>query len=914
MSKPAQRRRLRNRLPAGVAVTPLFLALMVVLAAFVAYYWFAVLAPQLDANARASATALADSQARTLEDAMAEPDPQAARRQLASAMDELLIAREPTTGEPIFLGVRTEIDYDMVAAPDGLFDIAKRSGACDDCLQIDVPLYSRAGRELVGIAQFDANLVFLKALRADVRNKLSIGAALLLVVIGGIWWAVVNLLRKIARSERNLRNVFEAAPVPMVLVRQRDDRILKGNQAAADLFGVPVSDLATLKGEEVHVSQGDVRPLSGPGAAQTDVEGREIVIEAADRTKHWVLTSSHPIGFLDEAAHIISYADITALKQIQQELTDAKDAAEQATRAKSLFVANMSHEIRTPLNAVTGFCHLAERTQLDAKQRGYLTSIRKATDLLLGVINNILDFSKLDAGKLELDEVDFSVAAMVSDLLDMFGVLADRKGLALDAHVGDEVPDAVLGDEHRIKQVLTNLIGNALKFTEEGRVKLSVDVVEMKDADLLLRFEVSDTGIGISASAIECLFQSFTQADSSITRKHGGTGLGLAISRSLVELMGGEIGVNSEPDQGSQFWFTVRLAAATGPVLKRPQKRTTATVRRGAKVLVVDDNNINRRIMVELLDALGIRADVASDGAEALVAVDNKSFDLVLMDLQMPNMDGYEATARLRERFDAQQLPIIAMTAHGREEDKVKCLSAGMNAHLPKPIDPAELASVLGHWLAVSSPGGIEGARLGWPEELPGLHVAAGLARAGHKPGLYRQLLAEFAQDHGGSAQRLQQSVDAGDSVVAARIAHNLKGTAANLGARTLEQSLQSFERAQREHLDVAEALEGVQAALEEVLKSIGELSPVERDASVSGVDERAVPRLIEALDTSLREGNFEAAQRLDALTAALGGRNADELGVLSQAVRAFDFAAARAALRKLHESLSITSGGQERD
>jgi len=913
MSKPARRLLLSRRLPAGVAVTPLFLALMVVLAVFVAYYWFAVLAPQLDANARASAAALADSQAQSLADALNDPDPPAARRALAGAMDEILIAREPTTGQPIFLGVRTEIDYDMVSAPEGLFDIVKRSGPCDDCLQIDVPLYARATGELLGIAQFDANLVFLKALRADVRNKLSIGAALLLVVIGGIWWAVVNLLRKIARSERNLRNVFEAAPVPMVLVRQRDDRILKGNRAAAELLGVPVHELPRLRGQDVQVGREGDLPLSGPEAAQADVEGREIVIQNASGSRHWVLASSHPIGFLEEAAHIISYADITALKQTQHELIDAKEAAEQATRAKSLFVANMSHEIRTPLNAVTGFCHLAERTELDAKQRGYLTSIRKATDLLLGVINNILDFSKLDAGKLELDQVDFSISALVSDLLDMFGVLAERKGLALDAHVGDEVPDAVLGDEHRIKQVLTNLVGNALKFTEEGRVKLSVDLVQRDAADLVLRFEVSDTGIGIAPDAIDCLFQSFTQADSSITRKHGGTGLGLAISRSLVELMGGDIGVTSAPEQGSAFWFTVRLSAATGPITGRPRKRATVAVRRGARVLVVDDNNINRRIMVELLDALGIRADVAGDGGEAITAIDNKVYDLVLMDLQMPHMDGYEATARLRERFNANQLPIIAMTAHGRLEDKEKCLSAGMNAHLAKPIDPNELAAVLGHWLAVSAPGGL-GEKLGWPEALPGLHVASGLARAGHKPALYRQLLNEFALDHGGSAERLQASVDAGDAAVAARIAHNLKGTAANLGARTLEQSLRSFERAQREHLDVAEALDAVRVALDEVLQSIAELSPVETPPTSAQPDEADLPRLIEALDESLREGNFEAAQRLDALCQALDGQGVEALKPLTEAVRSFDFAAARAALHRVHASLKTPSGDQAGD
>jgi two-component system sensor histidine kinase/response regulator len=610
------------RWPAGVAVTPLFLALMICLAGFVAYYWFAVLAPQLDANARASATALANSQAQTLADALGEPDAQAARRRLAGVMDEILIAREPTTGEPIFLGVRTEIDYDVVHAPSGLFDIDKRSGRCDDCLPIDVPLYARTSRELLGIAHFEANLLFLQELKQDVRDKLSIGAALLLVVIGGIWWAVGNLLKRLARNERNLRAVFEAAPVPMVLVRQRDGLIVRGNQAAADLFGVAVSAMPGLAGNQCHVEGSATVPLSGPAAGNTGVDGHEIEIEDGHGQRHWVLVSSHPIAYFNEPAHILSYADVSALKEVQRELTDAKEAAEAATRAKSLFVANMSHEIRTPLNAVTGFCLLAERTALDTKQRGYLTSIRKATDLLLGIINNILDFSKLDAGKTALDQVDFSLAELVSDLLDLFGVLADERGVTLDAQLGDDVPDALWGDAHRLKQVLTNLIGNALKFTERGSVHLDISREPGADDALLLRFEVTDTGIGIAPEAVERLFKSFSQADDSITRKHGGTGLGLAISHSLVALMGGEIGVRSTPGEGSTFWFTAQLAPArTRRVPTRPAVPSLALTRQAGRVLVVDDNRTNRRIMVELLGGIGLEVAEAQDGNEAVEAV-----------------------------------------------------------------------------------------------------------------------------------------------------------------------------------------------------------------------------------------------------------------------------------------------------
>jgi PAS domain S-box-containing protein len=901
------------KLPAGVAVTPLFLALAISLAGFVAYYWFSVLAPQLDANARANVTALATSQAHSLAAVLAGGDPQLARRQLAGAMDEILIAREPTTGKPIFLGVKTEIDYDVMAAPQGLLDIDKQSGSCSDCLTIDVPLYSRTSRELLGIAEFQANLLFLHELKQDVRDKLSVGAALLLVVICGIWWAVGNLLRKIARSERNLRALFEAAPVPMALARRRDGVFLRGNRAAAELFGVPIDALPGLAAGEFHVDRQGLAPLSGPGAGASVVDGREIKIEDRRGGHRWVLASSHPIGYFDEPAHILSYADVTALKRTQHELTEAKEAAEQATRAKSLFVANMSHEIRTPLNAVTGFCHLAERTELNEQQRGYLTSIRKATALLLGTINNILDFSKLDASKVELEQVDFSLAALVSDLLDLFAVLAEPRGLALDAEVADDVPDALSGDAQRLKQVLINLIGNALKFTEQGGVCLRIAREPAPDNALVLRFEVSDSGIGIDAQAIDGLFQSFTQADSSITRKHGGTGLGLSICRSLVTLMGGRIGVRSEPGRGSTFWFTAQLAPAHAPIAEA----STAPLPRpspGARVLVVDDNPINTRIMVELLAALGLQTSVAGDGVEALEALERQRFDLVLMDLQMPRMDGYRATARIRARHDRLSLPIIAMTAHGREEDKEQCLSAGMNAHLGKPVDPAALAAVLAHWLPVSvrdlppensSPAG--GADV---PELPGVDFAAGLARAGNKPGLYRQLLAEFVQDHADSVSRLRDALTVGERDRAARIAHNLKGTAGNLGACDLEHRLQAFEQAVRDGGAGDVALDEVDKALAVLVDAIGELDPsTPADAANGPFNAAEVAARIDAMADALHDGNFKAVQLLEPLAEALTGHCEQAFAELAHSVRAFDFGAAQHALTALSGSVYTCSG-----
>jgi len=915
MNSPEWWRRTRPRWSADVAVTSLFLALMISLAAGVAYYWFAVLAPQLDANARASATALANADAQAMADALTEADPAVARRRLVGVMDEILIAREPITGEPIFVGVRTEIDYDVVPAARGELDIDKRSGPCADCLQIDVPLYARTSRELLGIARFEANLQFLQALKQDVGNKLSGGAALLLVVIGGIWWAVGNLMRRLTRNERNLRAVFQAAPIPMVLVRQRDGVIVRANRAAAELFGMPLDDLAGLAGNAFHVSGESSLPLCGPAAGRTGVDGREIEVEDRRGQRHWALVSSHPIDYFNEPAHILSYADVSALKHVQRELTVAKEAAEAATRAKSQFVANMSHEIRTPLNAVTGFCLLAERTALDAKQRGYLNSIRKATELLLGIINNILDFSKLDAGKAVLERADFSLAELVSDLLDLFGVLADERSVILDARLADDVPELLRGDAHRLKQVLTNLLGNALKFTEQGRVQLNIAREARDDGALVLRFEIVDTGIGIAPEALGRLFESFSQADESITRKHGGTGLGLAICQSLVTLMGGEIGVRSTLGRGSTFWFTVPFARARQRALASRQvpDKVGLAARKGSRVLVVDDNRTNRRIMGELLGSIGLAVVEAQDGLEAVEAVAAAAFDLVLMDLQMPRMDGYEATARIRERFSETQLPIVAMTAHAGEEDRAQSLAAGMNGHLVKPIDPIALAELLARWLPMADDAGLSAGATVTPEpmiELPGVNVAAGLVLAGNKPALYRQLLRDFAQDHADSVTRLRAAIRAGDRQGAARIAHNLKGTAANLGARTLERHLEAFEREQRAGGDTGAALGDVDHALKALLGAIERMpQPDAPDRVAPGRDAGEIPSLIQALDHALADSNFDATQYLERLITALGGQPEDALADLSRAVLAFDFDAGRRALTALSGMLNSASG-----
>ncbi|MCB1926656.1 MAG: response regulator [Rhodocyclaceae bacterium] len=902
-------------------MTALFLGLGACLAAFLAYYWFAVLAPQLDANARANATALANSQAQIIADALSGSDPEKTHRRLAGIMDEILIAREPTSGEPMFTALRTEIDYEAVRMPAGSLDVSKTSSACRDCLDIDVPLYARTSRELLGIAHFRANLLFVRELKRDVRDKLSVGAALLLVVMGGIWWAVVNLLRNIARSERNLRAVFEAAPVPMMLVRHRDGRIARGNRAAAELLAVRQLDLDGATPAEFHRRTADEAALFGPAAGQGRVDGREAEIQDRSGRHHWVLVSSHPIDYFDEPAHIASYAEITALKEVQRQLTEARDAAEEATRAKGLFVANMSHEIRTPLNAVLGFCHLAERTRLDDKQRNYLRNIRKATDSLLAIINNILDFSKLDAGKLELDQVDFSLRAIVGDVVEMFSVIADQQGLALTHEIAPAVPDGVRGDPQRIKQILINLIGNALKFTEDGGVRLTLALDAAAPDDICLLFEVSDSGIGIEEAAIPELFQSFTQADSSTTRRYGGTGLGLAICRNLVGMMGGQIGVRSRPGAGSTFWFTLHLGLAKCAAIAATDdgpSEIDATPFARARVLVVEDNLINQRIMRELLNETGLDVTIAGDGLEALEVIRRQAFDLVLMDLQMPRMDGYQTTAEIREHHDRLSLPIVAMTAHGRDEDREKCLAAGMNDHLSKPVDPARLVQALRQWLGdavIDTPGPVAISVNPVVPELPGVDMAAGLGRAGNKPALYLSLLRDFHKDHAASLSRIREACAGGRRESAVRMVHNLKGTAGNLGARELERRLARVERALAGHASLDHALDDADSELDQLISAIAALGADTSTATPAGrPDVLRGASLIESLRVALRSGSFQSVHLLEPLAAALGGQCRQTFVILAEQVQTFDFDRAERTLMRLAAEFAEATGKIDHD
>ncbi len=770
-------------------------------------------------------------------------------------------------------------------------------------------------------------------------------------------------------SEQRYRHLFEQNPAPMLIYERGTFQLLAVNEAFLQHYGYTPEDVAQLRLPDLYPAEEKERIIALANSLVGHANAGEWHHCRKDGSRLSIVATSHDLIYKGHTARVAVITDITARKQAEEELNRyrlhleelvktrtaeleaARDSAQAADQAKSEFLANMSHEIRTPMNAVIGMIHLTLKTEMSPKQRDYLRKAGFAADSLLGIIDDILDFSKVEAGKLELEQHQFLLSEVLDTVTSIVGIKAHEKGLEFLLKIAPEVPAQLIGDPLRLGQILINLCNNAVKFTGQGEIFVFIEQLDCRENNrVMLRFSVRDNGIGMTPEQLDKLFTPFTQADASSTRRFGGTGLGLAISKQLVLLMGGEIGAESIPDKGSVFFFTACFGIGSSPILQGPKLPSAlqrmkllvlddsarsrdifeglfyslgcraelaasaqeglgclersekpydllllddslsgldgfavarqvrrmsplhhqpkiimitgygdeeahkqvveegldgcltrpVTLRslfdavvaafesdsrtepagspvnetagdkgrygqlRGMRVLLVEDNDMNQQVACELLTSAGIEVTVADNGHTAVELAAQHRFDAVLMDIQMPVMDGYEASRLIRADQACRDLPIIAMTAHAMPQDRQRCLESGMNDYVSKPINPQELYNTLERWGRAASgiPGQSRAASLSsadrealLPDSLPGIAMEIGLQCMNGKKSFYRSMLLQFLTSKAGSARELQELLTVGDRQAAARSAHSMKSVAGMIGALELMAAAQKLEQ-----------------------------------------------------------------------------------------------------------------------
>ena len=885
---------------------------------------------------------------------------------------------------------------------------------------------------------------------------------------------------QVLESERTLlRNLIDNIP-DRIYAKDADGRFIIGNDALARRMGltspdelVGKSDFDFLPAEMAQRFRDDERAIIESGTPMINRE--EPLAQEGDRVTRWNLATKVPL--LDKDGGRIGIVgvgrEITDRKRAEEELREAKETAEAATRSKSEFLANMSHEIRTPMNAIVGLSYLALKTGLSLKQRDYLNKIQSSAHALLVLINDILDLSKIEAGKLAIEETPFHLDQVLNNVSNVVTLKVQDKGLEMFFRTAPAVPVELVGDPLRLGQILINLVGNAVKFTDTGDIVVSTDLVSREANRVRLRFSVRDTGIGMTPEQQAKLFRPFTQADGSTTRRYGGTGLGLAISKELAERMGGEIGVESSPGAGSTFSVTVvldvqpdapaqrrrlpidlrgkkvlivddnrtaldilkttltamafdvvavdsgraalaqlesesfdmvildwrmpgldgietarriksRLRARRLPkillvtaygreeVVKQadeleldgllikpisesilfdtimetfgrdrvrvpdetcvppPAANATTPQLAGARVLVVEDNAINQQVAQEILEGFGLEVEIAGNGKIATGMLSSRAdrFDAVLMDLQMPEMDGYEATRIIRTHLQNRAIPIIAMTAHALQHERQHALDVGMNDYVSKPVDPDQLLATLARWITVppdrlpmAPRGTVQPVDIAdeMPDSLPGIDVRGALVRTMGNRTLFRTLLSDFREHHAGVVGDMREALARDDVTLARRLAHTFQGVAGNLSmtdvfacARNAEALIQHGDRAR-----IAAALKKLDRAVLVVMTSVARLvEDVPVPATPAVVMEQApleparvVPLLVE-LDQSLKRNSLTARKQCAALADAFrgaGGEPAASFERLEACLAHLEFKQARTHLAAIAAMFDVT-------